>query len=1032
MNILRTALAVSLLLLGQFLFSNEKVSVNILGEGSVEGQGNYKTGTEATLKAIPQQGYEFKGWSGDLAGKENPISFTVATTINAYAHFEPISSDIVLINGMPALAGSFVAKLNETGSKRLRRRVNRVGDTLVFRRNKVLDDIVSIEWDNELKLQENLSGRNLTSEEIQQLAEKRSALKSQGVESQLKQMLNSGNYEFVEPNWVVSPNATPSDSAYGNGTLWGLKNSGQNGGTLDVDGNLEKAWDITTGSSEVIVAVIDSGIRYTHQDLKANMWKNPGEIADNGKDDDGNGFIDDVYGINAISGAAKPGDPFDDNGHGTHCAGTIAAQANGGGKVVGVAWQAKLMALKFLKHDNNGFISDSITCIDYAISKGAHIINASYGSFTYSYAEYQAIERAKKAGIVFVTAAGNDNNDNDSYPTFPNSYDLDNIISVSAIKRNGDLANFSNFGLRNVDLGAPGVSIYSTYYLSDSHYSYMNGTSMAAPHVAGAVALLLSHEPKLAPSQVRERLIDTAKPLQSLSGKTVSGGMLDVHAALTVPPKPTLNLDVDYFPEIPERDGQITVSVRLSAPNPVLGASVKATLGSEYILLDNGFGADMSANDGFYTADVYAPNKLTFDMLITASAPGYETATKTLPVKTVYRPSNDSFQFALPLSSYKDMTIGDNTGATLEMDENIFTVGVTSTVWYSWRPSRSGDATLSTFGSSFDTTLAVYQGDFLGTLQLIASNDDFNDQQFSSKVKFPAYKDEVYWVQVGGAASQQMGEFQINHPQPKAPKPPAPIAYPPFIITKGSDLTKTEGESMTISVEAVGTAPLTYQWVLNGGKIMGADQSSFSIPVLSIEDSGQYSVVVGNAAGSLSADIARLDVRPSQTPPLNDDIENAAPLEGSRGSGLSITRVATGQPDEPDHAGISSPLHSVWWKWTAPRTGDVRVSTEGSSFDTTLAAYQFTDEGSDRRSRGTGKTAASFTPATVSEHLSIQLPDHGFSDGQVVEITGLLGHSSHTARFLINRIDAGSFSLSGTAGLSNLSLSPASRVTPLK
>jgi uncharacterized repeat protein (TIGR02543 family) len=1020
----------------KFSWGNFDVKVNILGQGKVDGVGTFSNNSQVTLTAKPQTGYQFKGWSGDLAGEDSSITFTISSPITANAHFEPLSHKIVYINGRPALAGAFLAKLNETGRRVLRRRVNRVGDTLVYRRNKVLDDLVSIEWDTELKFQDNLSGQDLNNQQIQKLAEKRSALKSQGVESQLKEMLNSGNYEYVEPDWIITLDSTPSDSSYANGELWGLRNNQRNSDSSAVDANLENAWDISTGSNEITVAVIDSGIRYTHNDLKANMWKNSGEIEGNGIDDDQNGYVDDIYGINAISNAAVPGDPNDDNGHGTHCAGTIGAQANGGGDVVGVAWNVKLMALKFLSASGSGSTNDAIKCIDYAIANGANVINASYGGESYSTIHIEAIRRAHNAGIVFVAAAGNGGDDgigddNDIISYYPTSYEVDNVISVAAITRTGGKAGFSNYGLKSVDLGAPGVSIYSTDHLSDTDYSYKDGTSMAAPHVSGAAALILSREPHLTPSQVRERLIDTASPLASLSGKTVSGGMLDVHAALSLESKTVLGLDVTYSPNTPEKNGRMQISARLTSPQPVIGASVQATLGQNFTLLDNGVGADNQANDGIYSADVFAPNLLAFNLLISASASGFETVSKSLSVKTILRPSNDSFANALSLSSFNEITIGDNTHATLEEGEDHPINGITGTVWYKWLPSRSGDATLSTFGSSFDTTLAVYQGTELSNLQPIAHNDDISTLQSHSEVEFSAKQDEVYWLQIGGAHGKT-GDFFIQHPQPIEPPPPTPVIHPPVIMSRPKDLTNTEGEPMSIGVEVVGTAPLSYQWVLNGGKIFGADQSSFSLPHVSLEDSGQYSVIVSNPGGSASADIANLKVRKSKDIPLNDDIENAALLEGENGNGLAVTRMATGQPNEPDHAGVSNPLHSVWWKWTAPKSGTVRVSTDGSSFDTTLAAYLLNETEDSRRSKEIGKRITSFTPATGSENLSIQLPDHGFSDGQEVKITGLLGHSSQNAKFLINRIDTGSFSLSGTAGLSNLSLSPASRITPLK
>lgn len=1009
------------------------VEVTILGQGEVSGSGNYSINQPVTLKANPANGYVFKGWSGDLAGSQNPLTFNYSSPIKANAHFEAVSSDIILIDGYPALAGSFTAKLNETGRRLLRRRVNRVGDTLVYRRNKVLDDLVSIEWDNQLKLQDNLNGKDLGASEIQELSEKRSALKSRGVEKQYKEMINSGNYEFVEPNWVLQVGSVPNDVKYTSGMLWGLNKSNEKNGMIGA--NLEEAWRITTGSNEIKVAVIDSGIRYTHGDLKANMWKNPAEIAGNGVDDDKNGYIDDIYGINAMR-TAKPdkmGDPMDDNGHGTHVAGTIGAQANGGGDVVGVAWNVKLIALKFLGHDGSGYTSDAIACIDYAIANGAKVINASYGGGRFSKSALDAIKRARDAGVLFVAAAGNDTSDNDKKAQYPANYKVDNVISVASITSSGNISYFSNFGLKSVDIGAPGSYIHSTNYKSDSSYSIKNGTSMAAPHVSGVAALILSKEPTLSPSQLRKRLMDTTQPLASLKNKTVSGGALDAYAALLAAPKQYLSLDVEHDPDIPEKNGKLTVTARVTSPQPVTGASVVATLGREsFNLLDNGLGVDEKANDGIYSQSVFAPNLLSFDLTVLAKASGYEDAIKSIPVRTIDRPSNDSFASATPLQASKSVTVGNNELATIDSGEPQFARGMSGTLWYSWRPSRSGDATLSTFGSSFDTTLAIYQGDNLNGLNLVGSNDDHDERQFASEVKFSAVQNKVYWLQIAGIRNGS-GEFKINHPQPTPPNPPKPKIDPPIILSKAADLTKTEGESMEISVQAVGTPPLTFQWVVNGGKIFGADESSFSIPLLSTENSGQYSVIVQNRGGTASADIANVNVRESQNPPLNDDIENAAVLEGDRDRAIAINRIATGQTNEPDHAGSSSPINSVWWKWTAPKDGPVTVNTLGSTFDTTLAAYQVleTAQNDQRRSLVIGRNIPSFTPATSTKNIEITLPNHGFSNGQIIEIFGL-STAPGPARFMVCDSNKNSFSLSGTAGLSNLSLSRSSRVTPIK
>lgn len=199
------------------------------------------------------------------------------------------------------------------------------------------------------------------------------------LQSRIQQLQATGMFDYVEPDYLHFADAVPSDLAFSNGTLWGLRNQGQNGGVSGADIDAVRAWDITTGSSDVIVAVIDTGIRYTHQDLISQMWQNPGEsgaLGSDGIDNDHDGFVDNVHGINSITGS---GNPMDDNGHGTHCAGTIGAAANGSGPHVGVAWNVRLMALKFLDHAGSGYTSDAIECINFAVEKGARVLSCSWG-----------------------------------------------------------------------------------------------------------------------------------------------------------------------------------------------------------------------------------------------------------------------------------------------------------------------------------------------------------------------------------------------------------------------------------------------------------------------------------------------------------------------------------------------------------------------------------------------------------------------------------------------------------------------------
>ena len=296
-------------------------------------------------------------------------------------------------------------------------------------------------------------------------------LQTQILLDRIQALQNSGLFAYVEPDYVGNLFATPPDAAFLDGRLWGLRNSGQLGGKLGADIDAVRAWDLTTGTTNVIVAVCDSGIRYTHQDLAANMWVNPRETQ-NGLDDDNNGYVDDIHGINAITGS---GNPMDDNNHGSHVSGTIGAVADNGAPHVGVNWRVRLMALKIGTADGAVFVSAAIVASEYAVDNGARIQNHSWGGYSFSQALFDSIAAARTRGVLWVAAAGNERNDNDELPAYPASYDLDNIISVAALDRADRLATFSNFGATTVDIGAPGVEIFSTIAESDNSYAPVRG-----------------------------------------------------------------------------------------------------------------------------------------------------------------------------------------------------------------------------------------------------------------------------------------------------------------------------------------------------------------------------------------------------------------------------------------------------------------------------------------------------------------------------------------------------------------------------
>ncbi len=361
-------------------------------------------------------------------------------------------------------------------------------------------------------------------------------------------LLRNPRVEAVEYNYEVRASVTPNDPRYPE--LWGLNNIGQTGGKPDADVDAPEAWDVQTGT-DVVVAVIDTGVDYTHPDLAANIWTNPGEIPGNGIDDDGNGYVDDVHGYDFCN---NDNDPKDDHGHGTHVAGTIAAVGNNGVGVTGVSWSARIMAVKFLCAGGSGTTSAAISAVLYAADMNAKVMNNSWGGGGFSQALMDAIATADQAGALFVAAAGNNGADNDATPFYPSSYQVPNVLAVAATDLNDAKAFFSNYGATSVGLGAPGVSILSSVppvgdpCCSDpSGYKLLSGTSMATPHVSGAAALAFAQYPGITHQQAKLRLMSGADPIPALAGITITGGRLNARTALqedNVPPAQVTNLTV--------------------------------------------------------------------------------------------------------------------------------------------------------------------------------------------------------------------------------------------------------------------------------------------------------------------------------------------------------------------------------------------------------------------------------------------------------------------------------------------------------
>ena len=374
-------------------------------------------------------------------------------------------------------------------------------------------------------------------------------------EAAVRNLSGQPGVAYAEPNYVLAldaPAVTPTQAAptntHGDGLpddldprLWGLHNQGQDGGAAGVDIGAAGAWQVATGrpnGSGPLVCVVDTGLDYDHEDLKANVWTNPGEVAGDGLDNDGNGVVDDVHGANFAYGTS---DPRDDNSHGSHCAGIIGAVGNNGKGIVGVNWNATIAGAKVF--DSHGMATNDalINGILYSARIGARVTSNSWGGGLFSQALHDAFQASP---ALHICAAGNFSSDNDVAPFYPADYDLDNIVSVAAIDRKGALAPFSNYGANSVDVAAPGVDILSTV---PGGYATMSGTSMAAPHVAGVAALVLARFPNLSNDELKARLVNTSVHQDNLEGRVRSAGRVNATAAIredSIPPAAPGDLSV--------------------------------------------------------------------------------------------------------------------------------------------------------------------------------------------------------------------------------------------------------------------------------------------------------------------------------------------------------------------------------------------------------------------------------------------------------------------------------------------------------
>jgi hypothetical protein len=427
------------------------------------------------------------------------------------------------------------------------------------------------------------------------------------VEQAIRSYRSHPDVLYAEPNYIVETLGVPNDPSFP--SQWNLQNTGQNGGTPGADIKAVQAWNITTGSSDVVVAVIDTGVDYNHVDLAGNIWRNDADCNNNGIDDDGNGYIDDCYGIDTFN---HDSDPMDDNDHGTHVAGIIGAVGNNSLGIVGVNWNVKIMPCKFIGSQGYGFLSGAIACLDYVKAmkdRGVNIVatNNSWGSYYFSQALADAIDAQRESGLLFVAAPGNDGVD---YPSYPDAFYLSNIISVAATDQLDDLAFYSNYGSTTVHVGAPGNLILST--TAGNTYKVFSGTSMAAPHVAGLAALLKAQVPGRDWKTIKNLILTSGDKLASTGPipvtwkRIITDKRINALRSLTCSNSPVL---ARLRPSVDQTAGDINIGtpvnlsaihINCGAPNGEIDVVVVET-GERVRLHDDGRNFDQVAGDGIYS-----------------------------------------------------------------------------------------------------------------------------------------------------------------------------------------------------------------------------------------------------------------------------------------------------------------------------------------------------------------------------------------------------------------------------------------------
>jgi uncharacterized repeat protein (TIGR01451 family) len=532
-------------------------------------------------------------------------------------------------------------------------------------------------------------------------------LSAEGLASALQ---SNPNVVYVEPNYIWHLTDTPNDTSYSQ--LWGLKNTGQtisgSPGTAGADISAEAAWSVTTGSASIVIGVIDTGVDYTHPDLAANIWNNPG----------GKGNVLCAAGTHGFNAITRTCNPMDDHYHGTHVSGTIGAAGNNALGVTGVNWTTSIMGLKFLDSSGYGTTANAIAAIDFAVQAkldgvNVRILSNSWGGGEFSKALLDEINKANENDILFVAAAGNSSSNTDTYPQYPSSYNTANMISVAATDNRDALAYFSNYGLTSVHLGAPGLNVLSCY--PGGSYTTLSGTSMAAPHVAGVAGLVLAKTPALTTAQVKSAILDNTDPISSLSGKTITGGRLNAAKAVGAPLGPDFSILVNPVSRTAGQGTSTTYGITIT-PSNGFGGSVSLAVSG----LPSGAAGTFSLNPTTTTTNLSITTLSstptgTYSLTITGTSGALTHSTTATLVMVVKPPTTACPSFSSPLSSY----IGayPSTIATADFNRDgrpdIVVALTSNTVMILTGQSNGGFQTGPSYGAG-TAIVALATGDFNG------------------------------------------------------------------------------------------------------------------------------------------------------------------------------------------------------------------------------------------------------------------------------------------------------------------------------